>query len=214
MSEDGIGTESADTTTTEAPAEGATTESPDTSHFDKLTERMDQFAQQQAELMDRLTAQEPEEEYEDPYPLGEDDDGYDEQEAMRLIDSLIEQRVEERIAPKERADNIAARDRGLDGLTDTYPELADPKVGRGVLEAAQGLLEDLGKPEMIDHPSFVKLVEMTYKAQKADERAQQETPAGRQQQVHLESGGGAAPQEAEEDLQDRITKLAQASSLI
>jgi hypothetical protein len=51
-----------------------------------------------------------------------------------------------------------------------------------------------------------------YKAHVADQRAQQETPAGTRREVQLESAAGAAPADRDEDIQDRIARRRRAAS--
>ena len=66
--------------------------------------------------------------------------------------------------------------------------------------------------QFTNSPAFTDLIEREYKAHVADKSAAQETPAGQRREVQLESGGGAAPQDRDEDIQDRIIEAAKRAS--
>ncbi len=109
-----------------------------------------------------------------------------------------EQRFEQRLQPLvERV-----RDQDLAALEDEFPALATDEVAKPVLEAAASAAQQFGRPELATDPDFIR---MQYLAQRGEEAAKQETPAGAQQQVRLETGGGAPP----EPQQNQFERLAQ-----
>ncbi len=210
MSE-GIGAESAETAPAETQETQQTQQPEQSQDLSKVFERLDQLTQQNQgfqEFFSRLS--EPEEEEEDPYPLSEEDDGYDEQEAQRMLDSLIEARVQEHLTPLQQQQNIRDRDFALNRLEQQYPKLVeDPETGKAVLDGAVELMRSIGNEAAIDTPAFARAVELVYKAHQADASAAQETPAGSRRDVALETGGGAAPVDREDDdaaIQDRVLK--------
>jgi hypothetical protein len=83
-------------------------------------------------------------------------------------------------------------------------------VAQPIIDAVSEYAESVGLD--VRNPGIVRLIETFYKATVADKHAQQETPAGARRDVQLESGGGAAPADRDEDIQDRILKAAQSVS--
>ncbi len=203
MSESSEGTTEETTEAVEetAPEEKQESKSEPTEHFDRLQARMDEMAESQRQFIESLQ-QQPEDE--DQYPLEAEDAGFEEQEAKRMLDEMVEQRVQDQMTPYLQAQQMQARDTALADVEARYPEIVDPKVGQPVLDSALALVQEMGRPDLVNTPTFAKLVEQTYKAMKADESAARETPAGGRQQVHLEQGGGAAPSEPDEDIVARI----------
>lgn len=203
MSESELGGEAVETApaSTEAPQ----TEAPQQPDLSRFEQRLDELSENNRALLEQWQQfNQPEDD--EPYPLSEEDDGYEEQEAQRLLEEMIEQRVQQHLSPIQQQQAIRDRDNALGALEAQYPELADQKIGREVLDAAVEFAEMIGNPELVNHPAFARVVEREYKSRKADERAAQETPAGSRQDVALETGGGAAPQQVDEDDQDRILR--------
>ena len=164
-----------------------------------LASRLEQFEQ-------KLTPQE--QEIEDLYPLDEGDDGWEEQEFQRQLDQMVESRLQEKLTPYMQQQQLKERDQEFEGLLEQYTELAEDKgLLKSVVEQAEQFAARLN-PEFVNTPEFVDLMEMVYKARKADERAAQEKPAGERKEVSLEGGGGRAPSEPEEDPQDAVLAAA------
>lgn len=145
-----------------------------------------------------------EEEEDDRYPLEEGDEGFDEQEAQRVLDQIVNQRVQEALQPLETRQANDRRDRAYEDLKQRLPEFQKDEVSRKYVEAAVRELEEDGNLGAIEDQRLIRLIERMYKADKADERAAQETPARRE--TSLESSGAAGPDDAEEDLQDRLIR--------
>lgn len=212
-----------------APMGEVTADAPDTSdsgqqqeqaqpsYEDRLNARLDEFAQQQQEsyqqLLQRLEAQQqPEDDYDDdPYPLSEEDDGYEDQEAQRFLDQMVNDRVQQALTPLQKQQNIDRRDTAYERMVDQFPQMQDKDFASEIVQKAAEFAQQVN-PEFVDSPGFVDLIETFYKAHVADSRAQQETPAGGRRDVQLESGGGAAPADRDEDMEDRIIKAAQSAS--
>lgn len=109
------------------------------------------------------------------------------------IAQQVQQGVQQHVTPyiqQQRANELERQ----------YPDLADPKKAGEVVQATAQYAQKLGRPELARDP---QLVELVYLAQQARSNASQETPAGGEQGVHLESGG-AAPQAEEMDPADRM----------
>ncbi len=176
-----------------------------------LMERLEQFQDQNDRWRNDFEARfEPEPDDDDRYPLEEGDEGFDEQELMRLIDERAEQKAQERLAPWEAQQQLRDRDAAYDKLVEQYSELQDQKFAQPFVQEVAQTAATLGID--VETPGFVKLVELAYKAHVADKNAQQETPASERREVSLESGAGAAGEDREEDIQDRIIAAAKAVS--
>jgi hypothetical protein len=193
--------------TSEAPpAETTTTTAaPD---FDRLFTHMDQMATRQQQMADQLAA------IANPPEVEEEPDFYDdtgeltEEGAQALIQDLVSQQVQEALAPREKAQLIRDRDEAYEDLKDTYPELADEKVGAQVLQAAIGWANQ-HNPDLIDKPEFVDLIEWVYKS---DFRTPEAPETQQARRVELESGAGGGARRAkteEVDWGDRIVKAAE-----
>jgi hypothetical protein len=184
------------------------------SYEDRLNARLDEFAQQQQSQYEQLLSrfEQPEAEYDDdPYPLSEEDDGYEDQEAQRILDQMVNERVQQALTPYQKQQNIDRRDTAYERMVDQFPQMQDKDFASDIVQKAAEFAQQIN-PEFVDSPGFVDLIETFYKAHVADSRAQQETPAGGRRDVQLESGGGAAPADRDEDMEDRIIKAAQSAS--
>lgn len=196
----------------EAPAQDEGQEQPEHKQsqpdpYEKISGRLDELAAQSQtlhEMFQSFQAQ-PEEDDSDDYPLDEGDDGYEEQEAQRILDRMVEERVQQALTPIEQRQQLRDRESAYEKLVETYPGMKDPETAKAVLHDAADLLERIN-PQAIESPVLVELAERIYKARTADERAAQEKPAGSRQDVDLEQGGGAAPVDREESIQDRMVK--------
>lgn len=187
------------------PTETTATPPPD---FDRLFTHMDQMAMRQQQMAEQLAAianpPEPEAEFEPYDETGE----LTEEGAQALIRDLVHTQVQEALAPREQARLIRDRDDAYEDLKDTYPELADEKVGAQVLQAAIGWANQ-HNPDLIDRPEFVDLIEWVYKS---DFRTPEAPEAEETRRVELESGAGGGARRAakpETDWGDRIVKAAE-----
>lgn len=81
-------------------------------------------------------------------------------------------------------------------LMERYPELREQQHATQALEAAAQAAASLGRPELANSPGLVELV---YRASRADALAQSGVPAG-DEHVRLEGGGGAAPTPQDENV--------------
>jgi hypothetical protein len=205
----------ADTGTMPDAAQDATATAPDQpeqqapqtdEYRQRLEQQLQQMAQSNQTLMERFDAlqqripePEPEQEWE-PEP---GDDGYDEWQAQQWLQQQIDEQVQQRIAPLQQQQQVQARDAAYNDLTGRYPELQNPEVAQDIVARAADYADRFGLDK--SNPDFVSLVEMTYKAHVADQRAQQETPAGTRPEVQLESAAGAAPADRDEDIQSQMT---------
>ncbi len=198
MSED-TGAEGVET----APAETQDTPDPIMARLDQLSESIAPLHEMYQSF--QAQNQEPEEEEYDEYPLDEDDEGYDQQEAQRALQQMIEEGVQKKLEPHLQEQALDKRDQMLAGLEQQYPNLGDEKVARAVIDGARRMAAEIGLPNDVEQrPEFVRLMELVYKANTADERAAQETPAGSTPRVALEQNGGAAPANDQDDTDDLL----------
>jgi hypothetical protein len=176
----------------------------------RIDSRLEEMSRTIQELAQRPVYEpQAEEDDEDPYPLEEGEDGFDEQEAQRFLQELVDKQVAERLQPLQQQQANEKRDQAYDKLKQDFPEFENEDVARKYIGLAVSDLEDLNPAAIEDH-RLVKWAEKLYKADKADERAAQETPP--QRTTSLESSGGAAPSENDgEDLQDRLIRAYQQS---
>lgn len=199
----------------EGTPEGAPSGDDYQARIDQRLEEMSK-SQQQAlkDFEDRfserfLPQDDPEDEPED---LDPDDPDYDEKAFEQFLKERIDQGVQERLTPIQQQQQLQERNRRYGDLQSKYPELQDSSKAEPIVEAiASWAVENIGE-DFLETPAFVDLIEREYKAYVADQRAAQETPAGEREEVQLESGGGAAPADREEDIQDRILKAAESAS--
>ena len=216
------------TTTDETSAEETPQADP---QFEKLMQRLDGF---ETKLDERLSpieqALQPADpdEYlrqfdraaEDPGPS---DDDYDQQgqltpeaaqrELNRLVDerarAIADERVQAAVGPIQEQREAERRVAEANAIEEKYPELQDEKVLKEMVDLTIQAAQELGKPELAAEPKFFEKV---YLAERAGERAGQESPGGADRDVSLESARGASAaggEEDEEDAGDRIVALAQ-----
>jgi hypothetical protein len=178
--------------------------------LDRIYERMDTMASQQAAIAEQfaqLTA--PPEEEEDESLFYTDEGELTEDGARKVIADLVQEQVTAQMAPREHARAVEMRDAAYDSMCDEYPELKDGEVSERVLGAAVRWAGQVD-PSIIDKPEFVDVIEAFYKADKFETlRSAQEAEQPRP--VVLESGSGAARQQRpnEPDWGDRIVKAAE-----
>jgi hypothetical protein len=156
-----------------------------------------------------VAEEEGEEEFELPQFSIEDydEDGQLSPEAQaREIARLVQQGVEEALAPEREERAWERRDQEADALEERYPDLAGEKQEH-YLQLAQQKAQALGQPTLAIEPSFL---EMVYLEAQAREKAGDEIPAGSRQEVSVERGGTVQPVSADGpgDDGDRIVSLA------
>jgi hypothetical protein len=153
--------------------------------LDRLYQRMDQMASQQAQLAENF------------------------QQLMEPEEPEPDEQIQSEMAPREQAAAINARDRGYEALREEYPELQDEKVAEAVLADAIGWARS-HNPAIIETPGFVDVIEWVYQARQLHTlREAQEAEQPRS--VVLESAQGARRQQQpnEPDWSDRIVKAAE-----
>jgi hypothetical protein len=116
--------------------------------------------------------------------------------------------VQEALAPREKAALVRQRDSDYEDLKDSYPELADPKVGTQVLNAAIGWAQK-HNPDLIDKPEFVDLIEWVYKSDFRTPEAPEQEAARRVELESASGAGGRASAKPQTDWGDRIVKAAE-----
>lgn len=125
------------------------------------------------------------------------------EEAERIAD----ERVQAAVAPIHEQREADRRVAEANAIEARYPELQDEAVLKEMVARTAAAAEELGRPELAAEPKFFEKV---YLAERAGERAGQESPDGAGRDVPLESAGGAsvAADEEEEDPGERIVALA------
>jgi hypothetical protein len=194
--------------TPEAPETIAAPPEPQTQGLDRLYERMDSMAAQQRQFMESVTQQlqPPEEEeevefYTDTGELSEDG-------ARAVLQDLVTEQLEARLAPREAAQAVRERDEAYEMLKDEYPDLQNPEVAQAVLQRSVQWAH-AHNPALIDHPGFVEVIEAFYKAEKFDELHAAQA-AEQPRSVVLESASGVRQQaKPDTDWGDRIVKAAE-----
>lgn len=154
--------------------------------------------------------------------LFEQSGGYpDPSQLQSLVQQQAQAMVQEAIAPIQQQlgqfqQQMTAQE--LQGLQQEFSELSDQRTADQLAERVVGTVVDLGVPQQIaeglmQNAKFVRLVHL---AEKANSRAQQETPAGQGQTIpQIETGGGAAPgSTAEGDPWDQIAKAGRPSGRV
>lgn len=204
-----------DTSTPETGTEDTQPKADD--YQSRIDQRLDEMGQTQRQMFEQFQAwqeaqQEPEEEYDPLDGLDPESDEYDEALAQKQFQEAVDARVQEALTPIQQQQQLDRRNQAYQKLQDKYTELQDEQKAAPIVEAVAGwAIENIGE-HFLNTPAFVDLIEREYKAHVADQRAAQETPASSRQEVQLESGGGAAPADREEDIQDRIIEAAKRAS--
>jgi hypothetical protein len=178
--------------------------------LDRLFARMDEIAGQVSGIAGRVDGitqlVTPEEEQAEFY---EDDGTLTEDGARALIQQMVDERVQEQLAPREQARLIEQRDDAFEALREQYPELQDEATANRVLAAAIRWANNVN-PEIIDRPEFVEIIEAFHKSERYDGMAAEQA-AAQPRPVVLESGTGGNRQQQpnEPDWGDRIVKAAE-----
>jgi hypothetical protein len=137
-----------------------------------------------------------------------DEDGLIKPEAQsREIARLVQQGVQDQMAPHLEERAWERRDQEADALEERYPDLADEKTQAKYLTMAQQEAQRLGQPALAIEPKFLETV---YLADQARQKAGDEIPAGSRQEVTVERGGvaGGGSADGPGDDGDRIVALA------
>lgn len=198
-----------ETTTPEsAPPEAPTTEA-QPAGLDRLFERMDNMAAEQRQFMESVSQQLAPPEEEEEVELYTDTGELSEDGARAILEGLVEEQLEARLAPREAARLVSERDDAYEALKDEYPDLLEPQIAERVLQRSVQWAH-AHNPALIDRPEFVDVIEAFYKAEKFDElRAAQ--AAEQPRPVVLESASGARGQARQPDTDwgERIVKAAE-----
>lgn len=92
------------------------------------------------------------------------------------------------------------QDMEMDKLEQEFPELGGD-AAEGVVEAVKETAQRFGNPALMHDANFVRMV---YLAQKGEESAARETPAGAEGEVALEAGGASGLRGGEDDEIEQI----------
>jgi hypothetical protein len=111
------------------------------------------------------------------------------QQLSGLVESTVEQRVQQAITPLQQEQQQMRREQEAAALIGEFPELADEDTTAKVLETAKTYAQTVGHPELANEPWFWRT---TYVMGRAMDQAQEEQADG-PAPAHLESGSGAAP---------------------
>lgn len=196
--------------TTEAPQEGLAPE---------LQEQLDsRFGALRSELGLELPAFDPGQAPEEPEQPDQPEFGYQNQvgdefsdvdeETQQRIEAYLDQKIEQatgrRLEPFFEGEMRRQRVEAGLALEEQYPELKNKQVAEPVFNLGKGLLEEMGAPQLVNHPTFPKFLQLIYLASKADAAASSETPAGQEgHEVTLEQPGARAPSAGQEELTEQ-----------
>ncbi len=212
------GAEAVDTTTTETTAPAATQAGGD-EKYDRILSRMDELGQftnqMSGQWQEFMAAQQAEPEPDEGW-LEPGEDGYDEEQEYRQLQELIRSEAREiaqqMVTPIQQERMAEMYDTRAQGVEKNYPDLIGQdgkpsELASSVMQTAWDNAQRFGIDSEND-PKFWDLFEMSYKAHKADEYRQRETPAGGSTAV-LESGGASAgnTQGAVDEQEEYIARL-------
>jgi hypothetical protein len=93
------------------------------------------------------------------------------------------------------------RSQGLNALEEEFPALGTEEGADKLMGAAEAAAQQIGNPALVQQPDFLRMVHL---AQLGEQAAAGETPAGGQQQVSLETGGGAPPEPQQRNVFEQI----------
>jgi hypothetical protein len=111
------------------------------------------------------------------------------QQLGSLIDNIAAQRAQALVEPLQKDIGELRTDRAIDDLVAKYPQIADPEVGKTVIDTAQRWAQKAGHPELGSMPEFFELV---YLAGRAADQSKQEGST-QESAAALEGAGGASP---------------------
>lgn len=198
-----------ESTTPAAAPEAPTTTEAQPGGLDRLYQRMDNMAAEQRQFMESVTQQLTPPDEEEDVEFYTDDGELSEDGARAILQGLVEEQLEARLAPREAARLVSERDDAYEALKDEYPDLLDPQIAERVLQRSVQWAH-AHNPALIDRPEFVDVIEAFYKADKFDELRTAQA-AEQPRQVVLESASGARGQTAPQgpDWGERIVKAAE-----
>jgi hypothetical protein len=111
------------------------------------------------------------------------------QQLSDVVERVVQQRVEQSVAPLQEQVQDVRRERDWQAIADEFPELVDEQVAKPVFQLAKTLAEHNGHAELAQEPWFVRMAYITGKAMETANEEGAEAPSA----AHLEGGGGAAP---------------------
>lgn len=192
------------------PAETGGEQTQDPGIIDQLSGRFDQLEGGLGEIRDWIQGQQPQEEqfgFEDPYQQQQQPqfDPYTgepvQQEAQQLdpqmVQSMIQQGINQGLAPIQQ--HLLGQQ--LNQLADKYPDMRNPDVLQQIDQTTGQIAQQFGNPNLATDP---RIVEMAYKAYRADQLASQQTPAGQQQGEFSLETSTASPQQEPADPADEL----------
>jgi hypothetical protein len=203
----------------EAPAEGGQETAPAPGQdFGPLEQRFDELGSRLERIEGALpqpqeAPAEPADEWEqylqsleqEGEPQSPEEVAADDRAAEQQLARMVQLATQNATAPLQREIAEMKRDAEAIALEQTYPDLRDTAKAQQVLDASAEYAQRMGRPDLAFEPGLIELV---YKAQRADERAASERPAG-DDGVQLEAAAGAAPGEPEDNRAERVVKAAQ-----
>lgn len=192
-----------------------------------LMARMDEVVGNTAQFMERiesrLPAGEPEgeqgQETFDPYDVmyGAGESGNEDPEAAEAaarsdaqrIHALAQQTARQIVDSEMGPIRAQLFEQQLDKFVQQYPAMGDEQVAKPIVAAAQAFANQHGLPNV-----SISLLETMYLADQARKQAGQEAPAGSNQEVPLEAGGGSLPGQPQVDPADAIVNAGRSSGAI
>jgi hypothetical protein len=198
-------------TTTEAPPETTTAAPPEpqTGGLDRLAQQMDRMAAEQRQFMESVSQQLAPPEDEEEVEFYTDEGELSEDGARAILQGLVEEQLEARLAPREAARLVTERDAAYEDLKEEYPDLLDAQIAERVLNRSVQWAH-AHNPALIDRPEFVDVIEAFYKADKFDElRAAQAAEQPRPVVLESASGSRGQTRQPDEDWGERIVKAAE-----
>src|SRR3954454_14439675 len=138
--------------------------------LDRLYARMEEVSQQQQQWIEALAnAGVPmEEDYEDDYGDGYEDEYGEEpadgEDVLDDLDQVLSDAVTRRMDAAEQAEEaealIAERDVDFEDLREQLPMLQDGRAAQAIVDRACNLCVSWGRPDMIQSPELVKVIQM------------------------------------------------------
>lgn len=189
---------------TEAPSD----ETPDISEaLNQLNQRIagiETAVQRPAEQVDPWGVLSEETEYEEPVQPAPQGDGQQLTESEALVQefqALVDERVEQVLAPRFEAEAEAKRAEGIRALAQEYPDFATPEVLNPIAAEMEQLAQEHGVPALRTDPRLARRLYQAYKAQAV---ADAETPAEAVSPgATLETGAGPGSGGEEPSYQER-----------
>jgi hypothetical protein len=152
---------------------------------------------QQEDPLDFLGDEWDDEDYEDEgqqdFDEGDQGDGNADdlvRSADQIVENLVEQKVQERLAPHLAAQYEEKRHGEVVALESKYPELQEQDNATPLLQTAVQLARALGEPELAYEAPFLETVHLRMKAEAA--RAEETSgEGGQEREAPIEGAGGS-----------------------